>query len=42
MAMDGNGNFVVVWDSDAPAALTRNVFGQRFTATGVKQGSEFR
>jgi hypothetical protein len=43
VALDASGNFVVVWQS----ALGQDggndgVFGQRFLASGVRQGSEFR
>ncbi len=36
IAMDGSGNFVVVWQSSA------NIFGQRFDSSGNKVGGEFR
>ncbi|WP_416676414.1 calcium-binding protein [Egbenema bharatensis] len=39
VAMDGNGNFVVIWVGDR---TNRNVYGQRFDAQGQSIGSEFR
>ena len=49
IAMDADGNFVVVWQSDGNTAEDENkddsgygVFGQRFSANGVKAGFEFR
>src|SRR3972149_3853444 len=39
VASDANGNFVVVWAQDASSD---GVFGKRFNAAGVPQGSEFR
>jgi hypothetical protein len=40
MAMDGKGNFVVVWGGSYPAPL--GVFGRRFDAAGAPLGAEFR
>ena len=37
-----NGTFVVMWTSNGQAGSSSGVFGQRFTAAGVKQGAEFR
>jgi len=43
VASDPNGNFVVVWESyNQDGALTWGVFGQRFDAAGLPQGSEFQ
>jgi hypothetical protein len=41
-AMDADGDFVVVWASKAQDSLaTDGVYGQRYNAAGVAQGSEF-
>jgi hypothetical protein len=42
VAMDPSGNFVVVWHSDTQDGDSLGVFGQRYDATGVPRGSEFR
>jgi len=42
IAADANGNFTVVWGSSAQEGSDYGVFGQRFDAAGVRQGSEFR
>ena len=42
VASDANGNFVIAWQSYGQDASAWGVFGQRFNATGVPQGSEFR
>jgi hypothetical protein len=42
VAMDGSGNFVVVWTSYGQDGDTFGVFGRRFNASGVPQGSEFQ
>jgi len=42
VASDTNGNFVVVWSSDAQDGSVTGIFGQRFDASGVRRGSEFR
>src|SRR6185295_1859616 len=42
VAMDASGNFVVVWQSRGQEGPAYGVFGRRFSATGVGQGSEFR
>jgi hypothetical protein len=39
---DPAGNFVVVWVSEAQDGNLKGVFGQRYDAAGVPQGSEFR
>jgi len=42
VAMDSTGDFVVVWSSyNQTGGALFDVFGQRFNAAGVKQGSEF-
>lgn len=40
VAMDENGNFVVAWQSDDTGDW--DIYAQRFDASGVPQGSEFR
>jgi hypothetical protein len=40
-AMDGSGNFVVVWQS-APTNTFSNVYGRRFDSSGAALGAEFR
>ena len=42
VAMDGLGNFVVVWDSHYQDGSYYGVFGQRFSSAGSPLGSEFR
>jgi len=42
VASDANGNFVVVWQSYGQDGSDYGVFGRRFNAAGVAQGSEFR
>ena len=42
VASDANGNFVVVWRSYGQDGSGDGVFGQRFNASGVPQGSEFQ
>ena len=41
VAMDADGNFVVVWQSETQDGSGYGVFGQRFDAGGVKLGDEF-
>jgi hypothetical protein len=41
VGMDASGNFVVTWESDFQADQI-DLFGQRFDAAGVPQGSEFQ
>lgn len=41
VAMDGKGNFVVTWES-WDAGFTFTVFAQRYSADGVRVGSEFQ
>ena len=42
VAMDGMGNFLVVWHSRDLAGFDLNVFGQLFDASGNRLGSEFQ
>jgi hypothetical protein len=42
VAMDADGDFVVVWQSYGQDGSGFGVFGQRFSAAGVRQGGEFR
>jgi hypothetical protein len=42
VATDAQGNFVVVWASDAQDGDRRGIFGQRYDAAGVARGGEFR
>jgi hypothetical protein len=42
VAMDGGGNFVVVWGSSSQDGSGYGVFGQRFDASGNRQGGEFQ
>ena len=42
VASDENGNFVVVWNSFGQEGNNYGVFGQRFNASGVRQGAEFQ
>ncbi|WP_418316904.1 putative Ig domain-containing protein [Piscinibacter sakaiensis] len=41
VAVDGSGNFIVVWEGRGPGDDS-GVFGQKFTAAGVRVGGEFR
>ena len=41
VAMDANGNHVVVWDGDG-ATDSKGIYGRRFNAAGVAQGADFR
>src|SRR3954453_21381828 len=40
VAMDGSGNFVVVWEGNGPGDAD-GIFGQRYTAAGAARGGEF-
>lgn len=40
IAMDGSGNFTVVWTS--PHESNRDIYGQRYLASGKPDGGEFR
>jgi len=42
VAVNGSGNFVVVWMSDGQDGSSLGVFGQRYAATGAPLGPEFR
>ncbi len=42
VAMDANGNFVVVWESYFQDGSGEGIYAQRYNASGDPQGSEFR
>ncbi|MDZ4689197.1 MAG: cadherin domain-containing protein [Planctomycetaceae bacterium] len=42
VAMDADGDFVVTWSSSTQDGSLSGVFGQRFNAAGVAQGTEFQ
>ncbi|MEM8558756.1 MAG: T9SS type A sorting domain-containing protein [Bacteroidota bacterium] len=42
IAMDDDGDFVIVWDSKDQDGDDYGIFGQRFDASGVSQGDEFK
>jgi hypothetical protein len=42
VACDGQGDFVVVWDSVGPDGDSYGVFAQRFDSSGARQGGEFQ
>ena len=42
VAMDADGDFVVTWQSYGQDGSLYGVYGQRYNASGVAQGSEFR
>jgi hypothetical protein len=42
VAMDSDGDFVVVWHSSGQDGSSNGVHAQRYNASGVTQGSEFR
>ena len=42
VAGDSSGNFVVIWESRSQDGSTWGIFGQRYAASGVPLGSEFR
>jgi hypothetical protein len=42
IAMDDEGNFVIVWTSNGQDGDLGGIFGQRFNAAGQPLGSEFR
>ncbi|MEM9885730.1 MAG: T9SS type A sorting domain-containing protein [Bacteroidota bacterium] len=42
IAMDGAGNFTIVWDSDGQDGSAKGVYGQSYNADGTKNGNEFR
>jgi phosphoheptose isomerase len=41
-AMDGQGNFAVLWQSNLQDGAQRGVYGQAYNAAGIAQGGEFR
>ncbi|GAL85882.1 hypothetical protein MYP_3111 [Sporocytophaga myxococcoides] len=41
IAMDNDGDFVIAWQSDQDGS-SYGIYGQRFNANGVPQGSEFQ
>ena len=42
LAMDGDGNFIVVWQSNGQDGDQRGIFARRFDASGVALGVEFQ
>lgn len=42
VAMDADGDYVVVWESDGQDGEVKGVFGRRYDFAGVPQGSEFQ
>lgn len=42
LAVDADGDFLVVWASQNQDGSSYGVYGQRYSAAGVAQGSEFR
>jgi hypothetical protein len=42
VAMDADGDFVVVWSSTSQDGSSYGVYAQRYNAAGVAQGGEFR
>jgi hypothetical protein len=42
IAVDGDGDFVIVWDSYAQDGSFGGVFGQRFASSGARIGGEFQ
>ncbi|MEO1209782.1 MAG: cadherin domain-containing protein, partial [Cyanobacteria bacterium J06638_20] len=42
VAMDADGDFVIVWESYDAGGFFTGIYGQRFDSTGTAQGSEFR
>ena len=42
IAMDANGDFVITWRSDSHDGSGFGIFAQRYNASGVPQGAEFR
>ncbi len=41
VAMDADGDFVVVWESEGQDGSGRGIYGQRYNAAGAAQGTEF-
>lgn len=42
LSCDPNGNFVALWDSDRQDGSDRGIFGQRYTSSGLPNGTEFQ
>jgi hypothetical protein len=42
VAMDSDGDFVVVWQSSGPDVEGHGIFAQRYNSAGLPQGGEFR
>jgi hypothetical protein len=42
IAMDADGDFVVVWQSQLQDGADGGIYGQRFDANGIARGAEFR
>jgi hypothetical protein len=42
VAMDADGDIAVIWVAGGIPGSGSDIFGQRFSSTGVKQGSQFR
>ncbi len=45
IAMDNNGNFVIIWESyaqDSPGINDYGIYAQRYNSIGIPQGSEFK
>jgi hypothetical protein len=42
VAMDSSGNFVIAWESGGQDSSLYGVYGQRYSAVGQAQGSEFQ
>lgn len=42
IAMDGDGDFVVTWESDGQDGDSFGIYAQRYAANGAKRGDEFR
>ncbi len=42
VAMDEDGNFVIVWNSFTQDGDTGGIYAQRYNANGIPQGSEFQ
>jgi hypothetical protein len=41
VAMDSNGNFVIVWESDQQDGSSWGIYGQRYNSSGTRLGGEF-
>jgi hypothetical protein len=42
VAVDANGNYVIAWASDGQDGNSYGIYAQRYNASGMTQGSEFR